>query len=103
MTPDDISGYIENLKERFSELETKLSDPAIYANASESKKIFQEHRKLGRLFQNYDRWKSFLREIEENQLMLDEDDAEIREMAASEIEALNGKILKLEAEVKLSL
>ena len=35
MEPEDIAGYIDNLRGRFAELEERMADPAIYARGAE--------------------------------------------------------------------
>lgn len=51
MEPEDIAGYIDNLRGRFAELEERMADPAIYARGAEFRSVSQEHRKLGALLQ----------------------------------------------------
>lgn len=104
MTPDDIAPYVESLKERFKELEARLADPSIYANHMESKKVSKEHQKLGGLFKNYDRWRSAIAELDDNQAMLnDEEDAEIKEMIAADVESLEEEIKTLENNIRFAL
>ena len=90
MTPQDISRYIESSKLRFKELESKMSDPAIYANHLELKKVSREHRRLSGLFQSYDRWCAALKELEENSAMIQaEQDEELKTLIQSDIDALH--------------
>ena len=104
MTPQEISGYIDNLKDHFKELEQRLSDPEIYSKPLEAKTVAQEHRKLDNLFKDFESWKTALTEINENKLMLqEEDDEEIKEMAGAEIEELEVKAEKLESKIQLAL
>jgi peptide chain release factor 1 len=104
MTPQDIAGYIDSLKDHFKELEQRLSDPAIYANPVESKKVSQEHRKLDGLFKSFERWCKVLEEIEDNRLMLsEEEDPELKEMAAADLEALEQESAKLEGNIRFAL
>lgn len=104
MTPQEISGYIDNLKDHFKGLEQRLSDPSIYSKPLEAKAVSQEHRKLDNLFKDFEAWKNALTEIEENKLMLqEEDDEEIKEMASAELEDLEVKVEKLESGIQLAL
>jgi peptide chain release factor 1 len=104
MTPADISEHIENLRERFKELEAKLSDPSIYANHLEAKKVSMERRKLEDLFNAYDRWSEALQELEDNQAMiLEESDEELKELISVDIEKLEAEVAKLEKQVRVSL
>ncbi|MDR0933398.1 MAG: peptide chain release factor 1 [Victivallales bacterium] len=104
MVPEDIAGYIDNLHERFSELEKRMSDPAIYSNGNELRNVSQEHRKLENLFNKFDNWKKSLEEISENrELLTVEEDAEMRDLLAADIASLEQKTAKLEEEIQISL
>ena len=104
MTPKEISGYIDNLRIRFKELEQRLSDPSIYSKPLESKAVSQEHRKLDNLFKDFDAWQVALSEIAENKEMLhEEDDEELRDLISADLEALEVKAEKTEAQIKLAL
>jgi peptide chain release factor 1 len=104
MIPEDIAPYLNKLETRFKELETKLADPAIYANHQESAKVSREHQKLAKLFKSHQRWVKALEELEDNRLMLqEEDDEELREMILPDIEMLEAEVKSLEGAIKISL
>ncbi len=104
MTPDDIAKYIEKLRERFTFLEGRLSDPSIYANHLESKKVSLEHRKLAGLFKDYERWTEALQELEDNREMVEaEEDEELRGMILDDITSLESEVEKLEKQVRIAL
>ena len=104
MTPGDIINHVERLQLRASELEAALADPAIYQKAAELKSVSQEHRKLKSLFDNFDRWQKVLTEISENELLIaEESDDEMRELAAAELEALQAEAVLLENKVRQAL
>ncbi len=104
MVPEDIAGYIQNLHERFSELETALADPNIYAKTVECRRISQEHRKLDTLFQKYNNWCKALDDLAENRKMLTtEEDAELRDLITADIADLEVKSHSYETEIQLSL
>lgn len=104
MTPQEISGYIDNLKGHFKDLEKRLSDPDIYSKPAEAKAVSQEHRKLDNLFKDFESWKTSLDEIEENKAMLqEEEDEELKELAAVELEELEKKCEKLESSIRFAL
>ncbi len=104
MTPQEISGYIDNLRDHFKDLEQRLSDPSIYNKPLEAKAVAQEHRKLDNLFKDFESWKTALTEIDENKLMLqEEEDEELKEMASVELEDLEVRAEKLESSIQLAL
>ena len=104
MEPAEIQEYIDKLRARGSELEAKLADPAIYAKVDECRRVTQEHRKLETLFSDFDAWVRAKKEIEENrELLTAESDAELRELIAADIAALEERSAKLEAAIQLAL
>ena len=104
MTPEEISSYIDNLRDRGVELEAELADPAIYAKPEECRRVSQEHRKLEALFRDFDSWVRALKEIAENREMLSaESDAGLRELIEADIAALDERSAELEGKIQLAL
>lgn len=104
MTPQDIENYIEKLHDRSAELEEKLNDPSIYARTAECRQVSREHQKLNQLFENHQRWQDAIHERADNEQMLDEEnDPELKELIEADLEALNLEIVKLEQTIKLAL
>jgi peptide chain release factor 1 len=104
MTPEDIAPYLSKLETRFKELETKLADPAIYANHQESAKVSREHQKLAKLFKSHQRWVKALEELDDNRTMLqEEEDEELHEMILPDIEMLEAEVKTLESSIRISL
>jgi len=104
MTPEDIIDCIDRLRGRFDELEQRLADPGIYTKHLELKKVSGEHRKLGSLFQDFDRWRKALADLAANREMLvAEADPELREMAEADITELEKEIAGLEKKVRVAL
>ncbi|MBS1369709.1 MAG: peptide chain release factor 1 [Lentisphaeria bacterium] len=104
MIPEDIAGYIDNLRGRFAELEERMADPAIYSRGTEFRSVSQEHSKLGNLFDKFESWKKALGELAENREMLTvEEDAEMRDLLAADIGSLEARAAKLEEEIQVSL
>ncbi len=104
LDPADIRAHIDHLREHAAALAESLADPAIYGKPADLKRISQEHRKLGALFADYDRWCAALGEIADNEGMLaQESDAELREMAETDIAQLTAECEALEMRVRLAL
>ncbi len=104
MKPGDIVVHLERLRRRAAELEQALADPSIYQKPAELKSVSQEHRKLKGLFDDFERWEKVLSEIAENETMLaDESDADMRELAAADLEALQAESARLESHIRLAL
>ena len=104
MTPGDIALHVEKLHTRSQELEQALADPAIYQKSAELKSVSQEHRKLKSLFENYTRWKKALAETAENEILLaEESDPELRELAEMDLQALKDECTVLENKIRQAL
>jgi len=94
---------IEELERRYNELESLLSDPAIFGNQSEFRKLNKEHSELSALVAVYREYKKLLAEMDDNRELLAESDLEIREMAQAELEGLEVRRRELEEDIKLLL
>ncbi len=94
---------IEELARRHDELEALLSDPAVLSNQGEFRKFSKEHSELSPLVAAYRDYRKVIAEIEDNRELLNESDAEIREMAEAEIEQLEARKGELEGEIKMLL
>ena len=105
LKPEDIFLHIKNLKDKFSDLEARLSDPSIFSRQKEYREISREHQKLIVLFRDYDRWTAAIAELEENRLLLLDvvDDEDMISMVSMDIENLEGEISTLENKVRVSL
>ncbi len=80
---------------RFQELEQKLLDPAVLADAQQMAAVAREHGSLGRLAKKYRRFKDLNREIREANEMLDGNDREMQELAEAELPELKATREKL--------
>lgn len=96
-------GQLENLEERRSHLEEKLSDPAIIANQEKFREIAKEHAQVSKLHDLYLKYRKVDEELAENRELLKEDDEEMVELARKEIELLAERKEKLEREIRISL
>lgn len=95
---------LEDLPEKIASLELKLADPQLLADQRQYRKVAQEHAQLSRLNELYEQYQETAAQVEENkQLLSDEDDAELLELARSEIVDFNKKMISLEEEIRLLL
>ena len=104
MRPEDIASHLESVRRRFAELETRLADPAVYANQAECKRVSRERQRLGNLIGNFDAWAKSLKQLSENRDMLQsESDLELRSMIEVEMPSLEAEAARLEGVVRVSL
>ena len=94
----------EELQNKLTNLEKKLSDPSLIANQREYKKVAQEHAQVTKLAALTGRYTKAKEELEEsNTMLLEEKDTELLELVKSEIEELKEQVWILENEIKLLL
>ena len=95
---------LAQIETRYEELTNELSSPELLADRSAYTKATRQHRSLGEIVEKYRAWKSLKQELIGAQEMVSEtDDDEMREMAQSEVTALQQKIETTEDELKVLL
>ena len=94
----------EHLHEKLSELEARLSDPAVIGNPAKFRETAKEHAKVSKMSELYEEFKKAGVELEESrELLRGEDDEEMVEMIKSEIEELTTRREELEKELMVLL
>ena len=96
---------ISRVLDRLEDLERLLGDPATLADPKRLRKTVREHAALKRLEANVRSYTSAVKELEENQSLIDDPstDPEIKELAREEAEGLPAKIEAAEKAVLVSL
>jgi len=94
----------EHLHEKLSELEARLSDPAVIGDPAVYRETAKEHAKVARMAELYEEFKQAGRELEESRdLLKEETDEEMIEMIRAEIEDLTARRQSLEQELMVLL
>lgn len=94
----------EDIKQKFKELEAKLSDPALMNDRNEMTKISKEHSNLKAAYELILDLEKTQNNIKGNQEMIQtETDPELKKMAEDEIRDLEEKAAKLEIAIKEEL
>ncbi|MEA3287640.1 MAG: peptide chain release factor 1 [Candidatus Marinimicrobia bacterium] len=91
------------LQEKYTGLETQLSDPELMANNREYAKVAREHNDLTRVLEAFKRYELLVENIEEDQSILQGDDDELKEIVREELDGLLEDQVKLEDELKILL
>ena len=94
---------LDQVEERFREIEQLLADPKILANPKEMQKLARERAEISRLVETYQVYKRVKGEIEESQDLLLESDEEMRDLAKAELQTLKERLAGLEEELKILL
>ncbi len=94
---------LDDIRERYRELETRLSDPETIRNQETFRRLAKEHSDLGEIVRTYDRYLSVQDEIKESRQMLNDSDPEIRQLAKEELDGLEKEAQALEERLKILL
>ena len=95
---------LDGLVSRFEEVSTLITDPSVIADQKRYVKLTKEYKELGDLMKVRKDYVQCLNTLDEaKQLLLTEDDPEMKEMAREEASACETRIPQLEEEIKLLL
>ena len=94
---------LENVVDRFREVEGLLSDPAVLSDQHRYRALTKEHADLSTVVAVYGKYKLVCSDIEGNRELLQDSDPEMKELAKAELPQLEEQQSKLEAELKLLL
>ena len=100
---ESIRNKLDTLAERLEEINALLSDPDTIADNNKFRELSKEYAQLNPLILVFNQYRSALDDLETAQSMLEEDDAEMREMAEEEIKSSKKIIDELEAELQILL
>ena len=91
------------IESRYEELTKLLMDPEVFSKPSELQKYSKEQAELQPLVEKIREYTKLLSDIEGTEELLKEGDGDLRELALSELDELNGKKPKIEEELKIML
>jgi peptide chain release factor 1 len=94
----------ESIKHRFDEIQQQITDPNVIADMKRYVKLNQEYKNLEKLVSVFREYKNLVDNIESGKEILEqESDAELREMARDEIELAEELIPEKEKQIKFLL
>ncbi len=95
---------LEGLVSRFEEISTLITDPSVIADQKRYVKLTKEYKDLDDLMKARNEYIQTLNGIEEaKEIMANESDQEMRDMAREELDACQTRLPELEEEIKLLL
>ena len=94
---------LDEVVEKFEALTEKLTRPEIASDPKTFAKIAKERSDLEPVVETYRGYRGVRREIEDNELLLEDGDPEIRLMASEELAGLKERREALEQELKVLL
>lgn len=93
---NSIRFKLENLKDRFDEIEALLSDAEIIADQNRFRDLSKEYAELEEVVKSFNHYQSVSENLEQAREMEKDDDPDIREMAADEISSASEELEKLD-------
>src|SRR5579871_1676147 len=95
---------LEAIEQRYKEIEAKLSEPDAIADIKKFAKLNKEYKELGKIHEAYIAYCGLTSNIKSAKDMLhNEKDEEMKNMAKDELEKLTADLDKLEEEIRLML
>jgi len=94
---------LRELEEKFLVLESRMGDPDVVLDQRLYQQIAKEHADLAPIIHAYREHRRIRDEIQGNKALLSDADPEIREMAKSELDGLDGRLADVEQQIKVLL
>jgi peptide chain release factor 1 len=95
---------LEAIKVRYQELMDQMNDPEVMGDMKRYIKLNRDYKQLTPIIEHYDRYKNLLANLTHAREMLkNEKDEEMREMAKEEVETLSSEKELLEEEIRVML
>jgi peptide chain release factor 1 len=92
---------LDEMETRFDELTRQMADPAVISDGESYKKISKDRSDLEDAVGKYRDYKRVKHNLDEARPMLNEADAELRQMAQDEVERLTPELERIEQELTL--
>jgi peptide chain release factor 1 len=104
MSDNTILNKLEGLRRKYEEVGQQIIDPAVMSDMKRYVSLNKEFRELEPLVEAYDIYKNIISNISSSKdILMNEKDDEMREMARMELDSLQEEKDKLEQEIKLLL
>jgi len=91
---------LAEIERRYDDLERQIADPAVIANRREFAKLAKERAQLEETVARWRDRQRIARDVEEHRELAREKDPELRELAKSELPALEAQLVELDALLK---
>ncbi len=103
MLAPDVLEKLEAIEQRFEELTTQLSDLAVASSGERFRKVSKERASIEPTVNALRAYRKLLKDVEDNEALLQEKDPDLREMAKEELAQLSPRIGPAEEELKIFL
>jgi peptide chain release factor 1 len=104
MSDNPILEKLESIRVKFHEIGEQLTNPDVISDMKRYVALNKEYRNIEPLIESYRIFKDTLSNIQAaREILANEKDEEMREMAKMELEELTGKVAAMEEEIKMLL
>ena len=104
MNDNAILAKLEGVKMKFEEVSQQITDPEVISDMKKYVKLNKEYRELEPLVEAFNEYKNTISNIESSkEILANEKDEELKEMAKAEMEELTAKLPAMEEQIKLLL
>ncbi|GLR70391.1 peptide chain release factor 1 [Agaribacter marinus] len=100
---DSVIYKLETLVERFEEVQALLGDPDVIGDQNRFKALSKEYSQLEEVVKQFGEYKQAQEDLESANEMLQEDDAEMREMAQEELKVAKANLENLDTSLQVLL
>jgi peptide chain release factor 1 len=98
-----VKTKLENVTERYEEIKALLSNHEITNDLNRFRDLSKEYAQLEPLVESYQRYQDYEKQLQETKALLEEDDAELQQLAKQESKQIEENIEKLESELLFAL
>jgi peptide chain release factor 1 len=99
----DFNSLIDRKRERFTELEREIADPALFENRKRASEIMREHANVKALLAKWEELQAAREQLDQNRELAASNDVEIAAMAEDEIPDLEKRVAELERDFQIAL
>jgi len=94
---------LEQVEARYLDIESSMADPAVATDPSKFRDLSREHSRLGPIVEAFRELRGISAELEDARAMLEEDDADVQELAKEEVASLTERRAGLDERLKVLL
>jgi len=94
---------LREIEVRFEDLTRQLADPSVIADAGGYRKAAKARSDIENVVEKYREWKRAAGELDQARGMIEEEDPDLRQMAADEVARLEPELARIEQELKVLL
>lgn len=94
---------LQSLVERYESLKVQLADPAVVDDLNRYRELSKEYSQLTPLVDKFNSYQQAARELADANIMLEENDPELQQLARQEIKQIEEQILTLEDDLLIAL